>query len=32
MASRRGQVDLLRELYTDKPPREDLRAAEVARA
>ena len=24
--------DLLRELYTDKPPREDLRAAEVARA
>ena len=24
--------DLLRELYTDKPPRRDLRAAEVARA
>ena len=24
--------DLLRELYTDKPPRGDLRAAEVARA
>ena len=27
-----AMCDLLRELYTDKPPRGDLRAAEVARA
>ena len=27
-----AMCDLLRELYTDKPPRRDLRAAEVARA